>query len=361
MTASPTVAQPAPGTMPVPEAGELPPEGIGPAGAEEAPPERRRRRKLLLLLFLLAAFVVLLGLAIWYLLFRQPIPIPTIPGETIMPGYVTSVFGASRPMSVAVTGSGDRIYIGETSGDMTARLFDAQGNELAALVPPVSTGGEHVPTYIAVNPVNGEVYVSDRPTADVYVYDAEGTYLRAFTPPSDAAGWQPLALWFDAAGNLYVTDVGQLPHRVRVFDPAGNQIRVFGQDAEMSFPNSVAVDSAGYAYVTDSNNGRLLVFAQDGRVVAKVGRGSGKGNLGLPRGVTIDGQGRVYVVDTSGHSVFVYGTYVEGSERLDYLGSFGTQGVADGAFAYPNGIAVDGRGRLYVADSANNRVQMWSY
>jgi sugar lactone lactonase YvrE len=67
------------------------------------------------------------------------------------------------------------------------------------------------------------------------------------------------------------------------------------------------------------------------------------------------------VVDSSGQSVFVYGQYQEGTERLDYLGTFGTEGIADGTFAYPNGIAVDGRGRLYIADSSNNRVQLWSY
>jgi sugar lactone lactonase YvrE len=59
--------------------------------------------------------------------------------------------------------------------------------------------------------------------------------------------------------------------------------------------------------------------------------------------------------------VMVYGQFQEGAERLEYLGSFGTPGVANGTFAYPNGIAVDARGRLYVADSANDRVQLWSY
>ncbi len=129
----------------------------------------------------------------------------------------------------------------------------------------------------------------------------------------------------------------------------------------MSFPNGVAVDGAGYAYVTDSNNGRLLVFDQDGAMVASIGRGAGEGNLGLPRGVAVDGQGRVYVVDTSGQMVFVYAQYQEGSSQLDYLGSFGSQGIANGQFAYPNGIAVDGRGRLYIADTTNDRVQLWSY
>ena len=355
MTASPVAAEPEQGV------GEVPPAGVGPdADTTEERPERRRR-KLLLLFFLFLAFVALLGLAIWYLLFRQPIPVPVIPGETIMPSYVTSIYGASRPMSVAVTADGSRIYIGETAGDQTARIFDAGGNQLSVLLPPLSTGDSHVPTYVALNPQTGDIYVSDRPAGSIYEYDAQGTYLRAFAPPTDAPSWQPLALAFDAAGNLYVTDVGDVPHRVRVFDPSGQQIRVLGESEAMSFPNGVTIDGNGFVYVTDSNNGRLLVFDQNGTVVAKVGRGSGEGNLGLPRGVAVDAQGRVYVVDSSGQTVFVYGQYQEGTERLDYLGTFGTEGIADGAFAYPNGIAVDGRGRLYIADSSNNRVQLWSY
>ncbi len=360
MTASPSAAQPVAGSQPIPEGDGLPPNGLTPTDAEEVPPENRRR-KLLLLLLLLGAFIALLGLAIWYLLFRQPIPVPMIPGQAVMPSYVTSIYGASRPMSVATTGAGERVYIGETSGEQTAKLFDAQGNQVAALVPPLSTGADHVPVYVAVNPTNGEVYVSDRPTATIYIYDAAGTYLRAFPTPSGTDGWQPLGVGFDPAGNMFVTDIGSTPQVIREFDPTGQQIRIFGEDAGLSFPNGVAVDDAGYAYVTDSNNGRLLVFAPDGSVVATVSRGSGSGNLGLPRGVAVDGQGRVYVVDTSGQGVFVYGQYKEGADGLEFLGSFGSQGVSDGAFSYPNGISVDDRGRLYVADSGNDRVQLWSY
>jgi len=354
MTASPIAAEPATG------AGEIPPTDIGGEGIAEEPP-RKRRRKFLILLFLLLGLVLLLGLAIWYLLFRQPIPVPVIPGETIMPTYSTSIYGASRPMSVAVTSSGDRVYVGETAGEQTARIFDSGGTEIGKLLPPVSSGTLHVPTYIALDPLSGDVYVSDRQTAKIYVYDAAGAYKHAVTPPSESPSWQPLGLAFDPAGNLYVTDVGPLPQVVRVIDPSGRQIRALGANESMNFPNGVAIDANGYVYVTDSNNGRLLVFAQDGSVVAKVGRGSGQGNLGLPRGVAIDGQGRVYVVDVSGQAVSVYGQYGEGSERLDYLGTFGTEGISDGAFAYPNGIAVDGRGRLYIADSNNDRVQLWSY
>ncbi len=111
-------------------------------------------------------------------MFRQPIPIPTIPGETIMPGYVTSIYGADRPMGVAVSPSGDRIYVGVTAGDRIARVFDAGGTQVGEMQPPVSTGAEHTPVYLAVDPVTTEVYVSDRATGAIYVYDANGTYQR---------------------------------------------------------------------------------------------------------------------------------------------------------------------------------------
>ena len=355
MTATPTV----PEAQPSPDMAAVPPELAG-----EEPPARGRR-KLFLLLFLLLLLAALLGLATWYLVFRQPLAmlptIPVVPGEAVMPGYVTTFYGTQRPMDVAVNGAGDRIYIGETAGDSTARLFDAQGQELAKLLPPLSTGSDHVPVYLAVNPVTSEVYVSDRPTSTIYIYDAAGTYQRAFSPPAEAEGWQPLGMTFDATGNLYVTDVGSTPNRVWVIDPAGKVLRTIGEDSGLAFPNDVAVDAAGYTYVTDSNNGRLLVHGPDGLLRATVSRGTGAGKLGLPRGVAVDQGGRVYVVDTNGQTVMVYSQYTEGAERLEFLGSFGTPGVANGTFAYPNGIAVDARGRLYVADSANDRVQLWSY
>ncbi len=354
-------------------ASQLPAEPV-PAGAQatgtgdRAPvvetieePPARRRRKIVLLLLLSLLFLGLILLAIWYLLFRQPIvPIPTIPGQTVMPTYVTSIYGSKRPMGVAVTPSGDKIYVGATEGDTTARVFDASGKQLALMQPPVSTGADHAPVYLALDPTNGEVYVSDRLSGAIYVYDASGTYQRAFDTSAGKIV-APLGLAIDAAGNLYVTDVGRSPQRIVEFDRSGKVVRSLTGDDKMSFPNGIAVDKSGNVYVADSNNGRLLVIDATGAIVAKVGRGIGGGNLGLPRGVAIDAQDRVYVVDSSGQQVIVFGVHQPGQDHLPYLGSFGSEGVANGAFEYPNGGAVDSRGRIYVTDSANDRVQLWSY
>jgi DNA-binding beta-propeller fold protein YncE len=330
-------------------------------GIVEPPEERSRRRKLILLLLLLLAFLLLLGVALWYLLFRQPIGVPPLPGEVTMPTYATSVFGPKRPLGVTVSPDGSRIYVGETGGDRLARVLDGTGKQLAVLQPPVSTGTDHVPVYLAMDPLNGEVYVSDRPTGSIYIYDANGTYQRAYTAPDSLKGWQPLALAFDKAGNFYATDVSTNPQTVLVFDRQGNLTRTIGQTANMSFPNGVAVDAAGNVYVTDSNNGRLVVFDPNGALVAQIGRGVGEGNLGLPRGIGVGPDGRVYVVDATGQGVYVYAAYKAGANRLDYLGYFGGEGVGDGKFEFPNGLALDARGRIYIVDSGNDRVQVWSY
>jgi sugar lactone lactonase YvrE len=47
--------------------------------------------------------------------------------------------------------------------------------------------------------------------------------------------------------------------------------------------------------------------------------------------------------------------------RPVFIADFGTEGIRDGAFEFPNGVAVDERARVYVTDRENNRVQVWGY
>jgi DNA-binding beta-propeller fold protein YncE len=77
--------------------------------------------------------------------------------------------------------------------------------------------------------------------------------------------------------------------------------------------------------------------------------------------VAVDGGGKVYVGDATGQGMFVFRAPTDESRRLDFIGFAGGEGVGDGQFEYPNGVAVDGRGRVYVADTVNDRIQIWSY
>lgn len=50
-----------------------------------------------------------------------------------------------------------------------------------------------------------------------------------------------------------------------------------------------------------------------------------------------------------------------GARGPAYIDSFGEKGTADGQLSFPNGLGADARGRLYVADWGNDRLQIWSY
>jgi sugar lactone lactonase YvrE len=145
------------------------------------------------------------------------------------------------------------------------------------------------------------------------------------------------------------------------FDRVGTLMRRFGKDEGVGFLNGLAVDADGLVYVADSNNGRILAFGADGTVVARVGRGVGEGELALPRGVAIDDEGRVHVGDATAQGVQVFDAPNLQTGRMEYLGFFGGPGTGDGKFAFPNGVALDAQGRVYVADTFNGRIQIWGY
>jgi DNA-binding beta-propeller fold protein YncE len=79
--------------------------------------------------------------------------------------------------------------------------------------------------------------------------------------------------------------------------------------------------------------------------------GSGPGQFMLPLGVAVARDGTAYVADTFNNRIQVFGSSGE------HQGSLGTEGAGPGQFNTPFAVAVDRRGRLFVADTGNRRVQ----
>jgi len=317
---------------------------------------------------LVIALVILALLFIWYLMNRKPLS--ELPGlsENKLPHYEMSFYGATHPLGVAVTPTGDRVYVTESDGSRLVKVYDAKGKQTGTLTPPKSTGvgpAAHLPMYVAINPTTQDVYVSDRLTANIYVYDAEGKYLHAFAPKGNLGGkWNPLGLAFAPDGTLYVTDIrgnDTKNHRIVAFSPNGTLLHSMGKPGQLNFPNGIVVDSHGNIEVSDSNNGRLVVFNVAGKMLSTIAQGVGEGDLGLPRGAAVDDSGRLFVADTSDHQVRAYKIGDLKAPTPTYIGSFGTEGQLDGTFEYPNGVATDKRAHIYITDRENNRVQVWGY
>jgi DNA-binding beta-propeller fold protein YncE len=336
---------------------------IDPAPSEDLsqPVDRRRRRRRMALLVLLSLLAIgLLLFSGWYLLFRKPISLIPIPGIDIapMPNYSYSLYGMSRPTGIAVNSDGSRIYVTQTQGEPAVFVLDAQGRVLNTIGAP-DDAVDHAFVFVALNPISGELYASDRPAAKIHIYDANGTLLRDFAPPASLTGWQPLGVNFAADGHLLVTDAAD--NTVHEFNADGQLLRTVGTEGQFSFPNSAMVDAAGRLYVSDSNNGRLFVFGRDGTPLGVIRRGPAEGDLGLPRGMALDDQGLLYVVDTSDQTVKVYRPSSDPAALPKYQGLFGQAGIGEGMFRFPNAVATDTRGRVYVADWSNDRIQVWSF
>jgi DNA-binding beta-propeller fold protein YncE len=337
----------------------LPPQAPQTVDEEE---DRRRRRKFLLLFLLALLLFVFILFSAWYLLFRKPISQIIPPSANFaMPAFVNAMYEVSKPLGVAVSTDGSRIYVTQGGGGQETLILDGQGRKLGTLAPPTQDAARATQMFVAVDPGTGDVYATDRTAGQVRIYAADGAFKRVLEPPAAMGAWQPLGITVDGKGNVFIADVAPPFTRVHEFTKDGTFVRDFGVQGQLDHPNGLALDSRGNLYVSNIGPGVVLVFDNAGERRAVVSRGPGAGDVGLPRGIAIDDKDRVYVVDSTGQHVQVYRALKDGASGLEYVDQFGSEGTGDGAFAFPNGVAADGRSRIYIADWNNDRIQLWSY
>lgn len=155
----------------------------------------------------------------------------------------------------------------------------------------------------------------------------------------------------DDAGRIYVTDTSR--QAVFVFDPAGGELLVWDKaDGLRGFvaPSGVALGNRGELLVTDAELGIVVRLDAAGNPLGQIG----KGLLKRPTGIARDPLRRLtYVADTYAHDVKVF----DDEGRLVNL--IGRRGESPGEFNYPSYLAF-ARGELYVTDTLNNRIQVFS-
>jgi DNA-binding beta-propeller fold protein YncE len=335
-------------------------DGLPPTDPQDGQAKSHRRMIIIAIVITGLLLALLAGAFTWYLTTKKPLTQLPILSQTIPPHYSATLYDVAKPVGVAVDEVNDRVYVTQSDGPRDVAVFDSAGARIGALKPPAATPGVHTPVYVAVDPTTSNVYVSDRAVGAVYVYDPTGTFLREFKPKG-VKTWQPLGLAFDSEGNLYATDVTDNAQRVLKVAPDQKVVQSYGDKDGLSFPNGVALTADGALVVADSNNSRALLYAKDGTLIGALPRGAAETPLGLPRGVAVDDRGRIYVVDTTNQNFQVFTPASDPGSIPEYAFTSGDEGTAEGTFSFPNGIATDTHGRVYIADRENNRVQVWSY
>src|SRR5213076_2555874 len=183
-------------------------------------------------------------------------------------------------------------------------------------------------------------------------------------------------------GNLYVADQGN--HRIRkvaaatgiITTVAGNGINTFAGDggaatnASLNYPASVALDASGNLYIADPNNNRIRkVAAATGIITTVAGGGSTLGDGGAatsaslydPTAVALDASGNLYIADQNNHRIRKVDaatgiiTTVAGNGSPAFAGDGGA--ATSASLNYPDSVALDASGNLYVADQNNHRIR----
>lgn len=160
---------------------------------------------------------------------------------------------------------------------------------------------------------------------------------------------QPLGVAVSPDGQRVYVAEGGGERLIRIFDARGNALGSFstpGTEKSNRKPLYVAVSPDGLVYVSDGKRGGIEVYSAEGVLHATLVPPSGPAEW-QPAAMTFDREGNLYVTDVgrSGHRVLIMG---RSGEAL---------GEIKGEFSFPNGVAVDGAGRVYVSDSNNGRIE----
>ncbi|MFY9221496.1 MAG: Ig-like domain repeat protein, partial [Blastocatellia bacterium] len=219
----------------------------------------------------------------------------------------------NAPKAVAVNFSDSVIFVADTGNNRIQRSTNGGVSWTVMATAGTATNQVNRPNGLAYDEVSNQLYIADTMNNRILVVNAASTATPVF------------AIFAGAT--------------------AGTAIGKFNQ------PKTIAVNTTGAVYVTDTANNRIQVnsngLSTGWTVLASTGRGLGQVNM--PKGVYVDNTGRIWVADTGNNRIQVN---INGVWSV-----FMSAGTGVGRVNSPEGVVVNLSGNVFIADTANNRTQ----
>jgi ABC-type Fe3+ transport system permease subunit/DNA-binding beta-propeller fold protein YncE len=173
---------------------------------------------------------------------------------------------------------------------------------------------------------------------------------------------KPRSVAIDAQENLFVID---MTGRVQKFSPNGIFLLSWQMpQTDLGKPKGMGRDRNGNIVLVEPHYQRVNHFTPQGKLVTQWGaKGTNVGQFTLPRAVAINSHKEIFISEYGPMErvqCFSLAPNADGKASAHVLNSFGQPGNAPGDFNRPEGLCVDYEDRLYVADSCNHRIQIFS-
>lgn len=204
----------------------------------------------------------------------------------------------------------------------------------------------------------GRVYVADAGAGRVDVFEGASDGNRHLGTIGDGELVRPVGVAIDNRRRIYVVDAARgVVVRYTSWVDGAAKAREIGTEGtalgQLANPRFLVPDSESRIYVVERDNVRVQWLSTSGTAISAFGVGE-PGPFDQPEGITRERSGALYVTNASATS----GALRTYDRRGMLLGQVAGPGSAPGQLSAPRGIARDPVGRLIVADSGNNRVQV---
>jgi sugar lactone lactonase YvrE len=283
-------------------------------------------------------------------------PLPSFCAENIKVRHITSIYfdergvGLKQPEGV-ICNDKSLLIVADTGNGRLLR-YNFLDRTVSSKIAVIKAPQLVYPVKAKLNS-RGEIFVLDRKLRRIVRLTPEGVFKNYLDlkGSSSAAGFVPRSFHIDRNDNIYVLDV--FSGRIVVLSPEGKHRKEMKVPQNKGFFSDLTVDFKDNVLLIDSVKAIVFSAAKDSATFSPLSK-SLKQYLRFPTDITTDKRGRIYLVDRNGGKIIILGQ--EGS----YLGRLSGLGWKEGLLDYPSQVCINSKGEIFIADTKNNRIQIFS-